>query len=1637
MTRVSCKGLLLAAFLTLPVCIYAQNTTYHLHGEASTTPDLLQLKASGPDAAAMVLQSDELKDQAPGEYIVKAFDTQASVPNAPGALRSGSMLSFSFWMRKTGNGGTMFPRVNLRLDGALATLICSATASSQLTTTLNKFTVTCNLPSDIFVADGNRFYLWVGVSLTESSNSKVKAELSIEGLPGGNYDSQIDVPPLVVTPTIKNISPAAGPTGASVIISGSNFGNAQGASTVTFNGVPAAPTDWSPDHIVLPVPVGATTGGVSITVDGITSNEVAFTVGPVGTIAGTVIDSDEGTPIAGVVVNAQQSGLLRGSANSGADGSFTLNNLPVGNYSLTAQASGYKSGTQASLTVSEQTTATANFSLEPGFIEYVYDGLNRLVGVTDLDSQSAKFSYDNVGNLQSISRGGPGAVFIIDTVPNAGPVGTTVTIYGTGFSENVNQNMVQFGTVSATVTSATTTELVTRVPETATTGAITVTTPAGAATNSAPFAVMDVGPAIFSANPMIGTVGTPVTIDGTNFDNSIYNNRALFGTARATLNAASSTTISTSVPPSGSSGRISITTPSGTALAKTDFFVPPSPLTVADVEFTGRMEIGQSKPMTINAENKVGLMIFDGAAGQRVSLKLSAVNIPGSTSVLLKRPDGTNLSAANVTTSGGFIDVQTLPVSGTYTILVNPASTYTGSLTSTLYDVVDISETIVPGGPAVSMATDTPGQRAVLSFVGVAGQKVSINLGTNTIAGTTVVSLKKPDGTNMASANVALNGSAFIDTQTLPSSGTYTILVDPPGTNIGGMTIKLNDATEFSTGITPGGAPVTLTTTIPGQNSRALFNGAANQRISLSVTGVTLAGTYIYIQTPDQTTLAYVFVGASGGFIDAKILPQDGAYAILVDPSSTNTGSATLTLYNVPADFTSPITPGGTAVTITSAAPGQNASLTFNGAAGQQVSVSLSGNTIPATTSVYFKKPDATTLASTNLLQNNPGFIDTQKLPVNGPYSILIDPATTNLGSMTVKLNDTTEVTSAISPGGPAVSVSTASPGQNARLTFAGAAGQHVSLNMTGVTIPGTTTVYVKKPDGVNLASTTTTTTGKLLDVPVLPVAGEYTILVDPASTNTGGMTLSLATDVTGAITTGGPAVSVTTAAPGQNARLTFSGSVGQHVSINISGVTIPGTTTVYVRKPDGVNLASTTTTTAGNFLDVPLLPVAGAYEIVIDPTSTSVGSATVLLNDATDLTGTIVPGGSTVAMTTTVPGQNARFTFAGAAGQRVSLRLSSVTITSSAISIKKPDGANLASATANTGGGFIDAQTLPVAGTYTILVDPATTNTGSATLALYNVVDSTGMIAPGGSGVTVTTTVPGQNAWLTFSGTAGQRVSLQMSGSTIASSVVSIKKPDGANLVSTTMATGAKYLEAPDLPVAGSYSILADPQGVNTGSLTLKLNDATDLVGTIASGSPSAITITTPGQNAKLTFNGNASQRISLKIGGVTIPNSAVSIKKPDGTVQVSLNVTTAGGFIDTQTLAVAGTYTILINPDLANIGGMTLTLYDVPADFSGTTTIGGAPVAVNTNTPGQNGALAFDGTANQQVTVRVTNNTMGSVAVKLLKADGTALATVTSASGSFNLPSKILPATGTYTVSVNPGGPNTGSLTINVTSP
>lgn len=93
-------------------------------------------------------------------------------------------------------------------------------------------------------------------------------------------------------------------------------------------------------------------------------------------------------------------------------------------------------------------------------------------------------------------------VTIASINPTSGAEGTKVVITGTGFSTALSSNIIKFGTISATVDSATATRLVTKVPQGTTTGKITVEVGGKTATSSSDFTIA-VNPPVTTTTPTL------------------------------------------------------------------------------------------------------------------------------------------------------------------------------------------------------------------------------------------------------------------------------------------------------------------------------------------------------------------------------------------------------------------------------------------------------------------------------------------------------------------------------------------------------------------------------------------------------------------------------------------------------------------------------------------------------------------------------------------------------------------------------------------------------------------------------------------------------------------------------------------------------------------------------------------------------------------------------------------------------------------------------------------------------------------------------------------------------------------------------------------------------------------------------
>jgi hypothetical protein len=238
----------------------------------------------------------------------------------------------------------------------------------------------------------------------------------------------------------------------------------------------------------------------------------------------------------------------------------------------------------------------------------------------------------------------PPSSISFSTTPYIGgaPIGAVVAINGTnvGSATNVLFN----GTpITSPITPVSATSIKVTVPAGATTGKVQVENRAGTALSSAVFKIL---PAIRSISPLSGIRGESVTITGTSFSNL---SSVRFGYVTATVASLSDNQIVVAVPATALTGKITLTTTSGTVVSTQSFTVirpptissiSPSPsigapiggiVTISgidvgfaiDVSFNG---VSITSPVTVISPTSIRVIVPSGATKGRIRV----VNLAGS-----------------------------------------------------------------------------------------------------------------------------------------------------------------------------------------------------------------------------------------------------------------------------------------------------------------------------------------------------------------------------------------------------------------------------------------------------------------------------------------------------------------------------------------------------------------------------------------------------------------------------------------------------------------------------------------------------------------------------------------------------------------------------------------------------------------------------------------------------------------------------------------------------------------------------------------------------------------------------------------------------------------------------------------------
>ncbi len=235
--------------------------------------------------------------------------TQRLLTSPDGDIAEDEMVtaigSYSATATVNPSGPWIMQMVAFRTPSAVTTLVAAPIFSpaggaytSTQTVTISSSTAGVSIR---YTLDGSTPSETVGILYTGPITVNSTATLNAVAYETGLTDSAVAAatftiiapPPTAPPPTITGLSPSSAALGTLVTITGTNFGATQGSGTVTFNGTTASPTSWSANSIATAVPVGATSGAVVVTVGGVASNGVNFTVpGPII----TYVQGDFATP---------------------------------------------------------------------------------------------------------------------------------------------------------------------------------------------------------------------------------------------------------------------------------------------------------------------------------------------------------------------------------------------------------------------------------------------------------------------------------------------------------------------------------------------------------------------------------------------------------------------------------------------------------------------------------------------------------------------------------------------------------------------------------------------------------------------------------------------------------------------------------------------------------------------------------------------------------------------------------------------------------------------------------------------------------------------------------------------------------------------------------------------------------------------------------------------------------------------------------------------------------------------------------------------------------------------------------------------------------------------------------------------
>jgi hypothetical protein len=299
---------------------------------------------------------------------------------------------------------------------------------------------------------------------------------------------------------------------------------------------------------------------------------------------------------------------------------------------------------------------------------------------------------------------------------------------------------------------------------------------------------------------------------------------------------------------------------------------------------------------TVTNPGSIAKTTLIGHKGERVLVDITSTTLPNQCGTLTLRGADDNIVAEGCTKTGTSIQGALLPVDGPYTVFVAPTGGATGSASLRIVTSEDQLQTATIDGPVITASTVVAGQQSSVGFAASSGQIIFVSASGATLPAGCSLSLVSPDG-GVLQLGCLSGGTGYIDRTALAATGTYHVVADPQDDGTGSVAIKITSVRDQTIVTTVDGPPSEIGIAQPGAKGLVTFDGAAGERVRVTVTDATLPDQCgaITLKAPDQSNVTTGCIGGSGTFTTTG-LPAAGTYTLVVDPYGPATGTLRLSV---------------------------------------------------------------------------------------------------------------------------------------------------------------------------------------------------------------------------------------------------------------------------------------------------------------------------------------------------------------------------------------------------------------------------------------------------------------------------------------------------------------------------------------------------------------------------------------------------------------------------------------------------------------------------------------------------------------------------------------------------------------------